>query len=294
MGATITQQAPVIALCANILRDVKAVADIKAETQEKIEEALKGTLHAFRPDSRVPAKTQLEVLDALAPLGASVKEHLIEATKSGHFPVRSEALNMLVPHLPDDDLFDMEHVLGDRSQEPIVVYLLALFERDTRRAIRFLKGTVFSNLKVMKGILFALLKYQEELERDDIIELGRKLKALSYSDLFWMIWTWNDTYGKHSEFARCLNLWATTPDDHELRSLAFNCLVRQSLSGQSFRTERLIVSRNLNGFHPWLDPLEPITSEWVNECAGRLNRDEARIWEYFESLTTILPLTLRR
>lgn len=140
MGERIDAQARVIALCANILRDVKGTADINAPTQEKYMSALNGTLHAFRAGSNVPVKTQQEILRALIPLGASVKEHLIEATISPHYQIRAEALGIIAPHLPDDDLFSMSHVLKDRSQGAITTYLEALFARDTDRTLVFLSS----------------------------------------------------------------------------------------------------------------------------------------------------------
>lgn len=40
---------------------------------------------------------------------------------------------MLLPHLSDDDLFAMEHILKDRSKEPIKTYVRSLFDRDVDR-----------------------------------------------------------------------------------------------------------------------------------------------------------------
>jgi hypothetical protein len=133
IGDTIAEQAPVIALCANILSDIKGVAEIKTSTRQLYESSLENTLDAFKPNSGVPATTQLEVLEALAELGSSVKNHLVLATKSSYYPVRSRALDLLVIHLSDDDLFSMRHILDDRSQEPIFVYVSAILERDTKK-----------------------------------------------------------------------------------------------------------------------------------------------------------------
>ena len=69
--------------------------------------------------SGVPAQTQLEILEALGQLGAAVKSHLIDATKASLFQVRRRAIEMLLPHLSDDELFGLEHVLDDRSKKPI-------------------------------------------------------------------------------------------------------------------------------------------------------------------------------
>ncbi|MEV4131581.1 NACHT domain-containing protein [Dactylosporangium sp. NPDC049742] len=133
-GATIGEQAPVVALCANIVRDTGAVATVEPGTRHRYEDLLRATLAAFAPGSGVPGKTQLEILTALGTLGASVKEHLISATRSGLLEVRRRALEMLVPHLSDADLFGMTHVLSDRSKEPIKTYINELADRDPIRA----------------------------------------------------------------------------------------------------------------------------------------------------------------
>ena len=139
LGATVGEQAPIVALCTNILSDTADTAAIRPETREVYEKAVKGTLLAFRERSGVPEKTQLEILDALGKLGAAVKDHLIAATRSGRFAVRTRALAMLVHHLSDDDLFGMTHLFDDRSQEPIKTYILSLAERDPARMLETLR-----------------------------------------------------------------------------------------------------------------------------------------------------------
>ena len=137
-GTTITDRAPVVALCANIVKDASGVAELKPQTRQSYRAAVEGTLAAFRPRSGVPDKTQLEILEALGQLGAAVKPHLIDATKSGLYAVRRRAIEMLLPHLSDDELFSLDHILSDRSREPIKTFLIALLERDVERAIAWL------------------------------------------------------------------------------------------------------------------------------------------------------------
>ena len=98
------------------------------------------TLDAFRVGSGVPVKTQLEILEALGHLGASVKQHLIDATKASLFPVRRRAIEMLLPHLSDDELFAMDHIFEDRSKEPIRAYLQALTDRGPGRTRTWLSA----------------------------------------------------------------------------------------------------------------------------------------------------------
>jgi|GEM_PF-2486078 len=187
LGDTLRAQAPIIALCANILQDVKDVADVAPQTQERYLSALRGTLDAFRLDSGVPAKPQLEVLSALIPLGASVKEHLIQATKSSHYAVRTQAVSTLVHHLPDDDLFAMSHILKDRSQEPVLAYLKAMFERDRARALRLLSTADLSGTKAAKAIVMLWWHFHDALNRSDIMLVFKRALADSSKGSLWDI-----------------------------------------------------------------------------------------------------------
>jgi DNA replicative helicase MCM subunit Mcm2 (Cdc46/Mcm family) len=139
-GVSIAQRAPIVALCANIVRDTTGVAELRPETRKRFVAGVEGTLDAFRPGSGIPALTQLEILDALGQLGAAVKGHLVNATRSGLFQVRRRAIEMLLPHLADDELFEMGHILTDRSKEPIKTFLLAVLRRDPGRAVAWLLG----------------------------------------------------------------------------------------------------------------------------------------------------------
>jgi hypothetical protein len=198
LGPTIGEQATVIALCANVLRDVKGVANIKTETKVRFEKALRGTLAAFELNSGVSPKNQLEVLDALLPLGASVKEHLIAATKSSYYQVRSKALNVLAKHLSDDDLFvKMSHIMEDRSQETIRVYLDALFDRDLERAMSFLNSRDHFSHKAVNAIAQILRKYGDTMEAAALhSNLERILKyTFSNYDAFYTLFPLKEELG---------------------------------------------------------------------------------------------------
>ena len=151
-GVAIREQAPVIALVANIVRDTQAVAGLSTDTRGRYESLLRETLHAFAPSSRIPKQTQLDLLEALAGLGASVKDHLISATGSRLLDVRRRALEILVPHLSDDDLFSMTHILGDRSKEPVKTYISAIVERDRVRAGQVVLRTSLHGEKTLDAL----------------------------------------------------------------------------------------------------------------------------------------------
>ena len=60
-----------IALCANIVRDTQAVAGLSGATQSRYDRLVRDTFNAFKPSSRVPKVTQLDLLEALGKVGAS-------------------------------------------------------------------------------------------------------------------------------------------------------------------------------------------------------------------------------
>ncbi|MEZ4709359.1 MAG: NACHT domain-containing protein [Caldilineaceae bacterium] len=138
-GKSIEERVPVVALCANIMNDISSIAQVEPATRVAYEEALQDTLNAFEPISGIASKNQLEILNALAYLGSSVKPHLINATYSRNGTVRSRAVELLIPHLPEDDLFSMAHLLKDRSNTTIRTYLTSLVECDLERTITLLE-----------------------------------------------------------------------------------------------------------------------------------------------------------
>ena len=152
-GETIRDQAPVIALCANVVRDTQAVAALSAETRRRYETLVRDTFDAFKPLSRVSKEVQLDLLEALGSLGALAKYQLMSATRSGLLDIRRRALEILVPHLSDDDLFSMTHLLADRSMEPIETYLNAIVERDRIRAGRLVLELSHHGDKTLDALL---------------------------------------------------------------------------------------------------------------------------------------------
>jgi len=138
IGITISEQAPIVALCSNIVRDLEGVAELKPKTRKTFRESLEATLDAIKKGSGISANTQLEILEALGQLGAAVKFHLLDATRSNFFPVRYRAIEMLLPHLSEDELFNLGYILEDRSKEPVKAYLQALMICDPIRTTEFL------------------------------------------------------------------------------------------------------------------------------------------------------------
>jgi hypothetical protein len=162
-GEFIIDRAPIVALCANIVRDSSGVAEFTPETRKRFQSSVEDTLDAFRPRSGIPVLTQLEILEALGQLGAAVKSHLIDATKSGLNQVRSRAIEILLPHLSDDELFQMSHLLDDRSKEPIKTYLRCLLGRDAQRTASWLDNQDHFSEKATEGFADALSDFEQKL-----------------------------------------------------------------------------------------------------------------------------------
>ncbi len=55
---------------------------------------------------------------------------------------------------------------------------------------------------------------------------------------------------------------------------------------------RTILSRDLNGRAPYIDPSEPISQNWVKRCADKLGMPVDRVLEMFQKLVRVLPLRL--
>ncbi|MEM8614246.1 MAG: NACHT domain-containing protein [Cyanobacteria bacterium P01_H01_bin.105] len=182
-GQTINEQAPVVALCANIVKDISGVAELKPQTRNLFKEAVELTLAAFREASRVNAETQIEILEALGQLGAAVKPHLIDATKARLFQVRRRAIEMLLPYLSDDELFDLGHIFKDRSKKPIKTYLIELINRDSIRAKQVIESEQIIPSKVLEAILelpMEMIVFRETLTRFCVKERNLISQRLPY------------------------------------------------------------------------------------------------------------------
>ncbi len=174
-GQSIVERAPVVALCANVVKDTTGIAELTPPARQRFQSALEDTLNAFCPASGVPVKTQLEILEALGQLGVAVKSHLIDATKSGPNQVRSRAIEILLPHLSDDELFSMEHLLNDRSKEPIKTYLLCLLGRDLQRTATWLIQKESFSEKATDGFVDILYELTQKLPASLLGEIARSV-----------------------------------------------------------------------------------------------------------------------
>ena len=177
-GKTVAKEAPIVALCANVLQDAEGVAEVRSETRKEFETAVKATLHAFRKNSKVPEKTQLEIVEALGQLGAAAKPHMITATKAQRYAVRKRVIEIIVPHIPDDDFFALKHILADRSYVPVTTYCQAVIERDPTRALGLLASGLMNDKHSRVVVRLHLAVYIAFLETESKVGSERALHLL--------------------------------------------------------------------------------------------------------------------
>ncbi|MCP4251523.1 MAG: NACHT domain-containing protein [bacterium] len=316
LGMTINDQAPVVALCANVVKDITGVAELEAPTRADFKEAVEATLDAFRDRSGVDAKTQVEILEALGQLGAAVKSHLIDATKAGLLQVRRRAIKMLLRHLSDDELFGMEHILRDRSKEPIKTYLLAVVDRDPQRAARWFDARTSFAEKASEAVWNTIHLLRAFLPDDTILRLSRvctldyhwaKIDAYVRLANSWPDETTRKLLEERSvedeiQYSRSAALKAlveTWPDE-TTRNLLAKRTLDASLTGVQrvqhwvalahLHSEfgRIVFTGDFDGTGPYLDLAQPVSREHIEVAADLARVPPEEIEETVLSLSAHL------
>ena len=269
-GNSIVERAPVVALCANIVKDTSGVAELTPETRKRFQNAIKDTLDAFRPASGISVVTQLEILEALGQLGAAVKSYLIDATKSGLFPVRARAIEMLLPHLSDDELFSMGHLLDDRSKVPIKTYLRCLLGRDPQRTAHWLSQQEKLAGKATDGF--------NEIRG----EFAQKLPASQLSQTVRAIFNKGISYVSTSSWASRAELLVYLKDEVLLRTSAVN----DRESGVRKRALNEIVARQKDDPQTWQLMRDAATKDKDDrvrsgalELLAKGQKDDPQMWQ---------------
>lgn len=274
-GESIVERAPVVALCANIVKDTSGVAELTSETRGRFRSALEDTLDAFRPKSGIPFLTQLEILEALGQLGAAVKSHLVDATKSGLNQVRSRAIEILLPHLSDDELFGMSHLFNDRSKEPIKTYIRCLLGRDPQRAAQLLIQQNRFTEKATDGFAEIAFEFEQKLHAILMSEVARSVfeRGTSYGGHRW--------HNMHSLPSRA-GLMRYFVDDSLLRTLS----KADGESGVRARALQLLEVKRGDDPQTWqviresvTEDKDPAVRSYALELLARGQEDDPQTWE---------------
>lgn len=283
-GESVIERAPVVALCANIVKDMSGVAELTSETRKMFQNAVEDTLDAFRPTSGVPVLTQLEILEALGQLGSAVKSHLIDATKSGLNQVRSRAIEMLLPHLSDDELFSMDHLLNDRSKEPIKTYLLCLLGRDAQRTAKMLIQQERLSEKTAQGVTEILYEFVQKLPEGLLRETVRTILKRPFNQLhYWLFRRTMDSLLKHwhdPKIRLVLSEFATV-DDNQISNSALFAIVLTPLFYEEWR---ILQSHSTYWWQLAIDIQKPITRDKAADLARKPPWSEIEVRRLFERI----------
>ena len=288
-GQSVIARAPVVALCANIVKDTGAVAELTPNTRKRFRRAVEDTLDAFRPRSGIEVYTQLEILEALGRLGAAVKPHLINATKSGLNQVRSRAIEMLLPHLSDDELFNMRHLLNDRSKEPIKTYLLCLLSRDSQRIAQWLNQQQHFTEKVTDGFAEIVGNFAQKMPEDLFIQSVRAVFVNGSSSgggyFFGYSWPSRGRLLDYITDGALLRTSATNDREPGVRARALTEIAeRQAKDPQSWQLIRESVTNDadmavrrhaLNLVVEW-QKNDPQTWQFISECVTKEKNSDVR------------------
>jgi NACHT domain len=308
-GTTIHEQAPVVALCANIVKDISGVAELKPQTRDSFKKAVEATLDAFREKSGIPVKTQLEILEALGQLGAAVKSHLIDATKASLFQVRRQAIKMLLPHLSDDELFGLDHIWKDRSMQPIKSYVTALFERDSNRLSQYITHNDIFLLKAADAVLELEMSdlrntdiprrlYQKCATDSNYFERAQALRRLAF---FWPDGATRsllksaaindkESYVRYTALATLLNTWPKFTQKKIQKLASFDGVAASILGKQHSEFGCRLFRQNADEFS-WVkhfDPREPISRKQIELAAKKVNLPPHEIDKTVRSLSAHL------
>lgn len=228
-GRSIPTWTPVVALCANIARDTSGVASLKPQTQELLQWAVEETLAAFREGSGIPVVTQLEILEALGQLGAAVKPQLVDAAGAGNVQVRRRAIEMLLRHLPEGEVFSLEYFREARS-ETIKDYLAALIALDPARTVGMLLGVKPYSGKLLEVIVDSRDVLQRVVPADQLctllITLGKAAVETWFPGAVDLISQLADMFPANDAVWETIRRAAVQAENSGMRRAAVEALVR--------------------------------------------------------------------
>jgi hypothetical protein len=108
---------------------------------------------------------------------------------------------------------------------------------------------------------------------------------------------WNALYilasNFHMSYSGSLKKLEDVAVNHEKpfnREYALRILLQHKLKAGS--VEQQILSKNLNGWPPFIDLSKPVSSQWIRHCAIELKEDEVTMRLRFTRLMSILPISV--
>jgi hypothetical protein len=176
---------------------------------------------------------------------------------------------MLLPHLTDAELFEMGHILSDRSKEPIKTYLLCLLARDACRAVEWLADRRRFSEKATEAFAEVMSQFKANCLHDSLVDAVRNvfLNGTSY-------------YGWYGYASRSL-LLTELQDDAALVSAA----VEDREAGVRAQALSLRVARAPTDQEVWncvrakaVDDVSPIVRQKALELLARGQAERPDTW----------------
>ncbi len=180
---------------------------------------------------------------------------------------------MLLPHLSDDELFEMEHILDDRSKEPIKKYFFAIIERDRQRAVTWFDSKPPFPEKASEAVWDTIHLLREFLPNETILRLSRTCDTSN-------IWAKIDAYERlattwHDETSRTLLVERVLQDRHGApSSIALKVLAKRwSVVGtRKLFQEHAVQDQSADSRHTALGIL---AEKWRDETTRKLLQERA-------------------
>lgn len=184
---------------------------------------------------------------------------------------------MLLPHLSEDELFNLGYILEDRSKEPVKAYLQALIVCDPIRTIKFLdlEPHRYLDSKFPEAVVELPAKIREIPN-----VLARKILARRAVDCWWyadrvaalhlLAHEWSDETTRELVTER-----ASQDKNDDCRASAFKLLVNKwpDETTRTFLTDRAILDRDGT---PRRVALECLANKWPDETTRAFLTDRAR------------------
>ena len=219
-------------------------------------------------------------------------------------------------YLSDDELFNMDHILSDRRQEPIKTFLCVLLERDAERTALWLEQKKYLGEKAIAAVGDLIPLFAVHFPSNALFNLmGTVIRRIG--DIWlrggFLIRLAHQLKRLEGQPKNDVRLWqliaeaATKDPTPDVRKVACylllihcNCIeLPQRLMWS--RLERFIFDDTFHDlFYPtWYirslnlrDPKAPITSKYVAYVTDKLNLDVDEVRRQYETLATTLQIEL--
>jgi hypothetical protein len=193
--------------------------------------------------------------------------------------------------LSDDDLFSLDHILADRSIEPIKTFLTALLERGTDRTSSWIQQQKHFGAKVLAAVAGLTPLFPAYFSSNALLELMTAAfhRISHYWERSWVL----ETLARQFDYIQVWQLIrdAAIKDTEWYVRISACSLLLRSLNCSELQ-KKLMASElerwDLFGH----DLTQPITSARVTAAAKRFNLSVDEVRQQYEAIAAQLPVEL--